>query len=151
MRSATKSLVLVAVSCLLFVLNVPAQITQPPLLNTPVQYAPVNSYIEATGSNTAVATITGVTGQRVRIYSVTVWCGGAPGSGIVPSLRITDAGNLIFSGPGGKSTTADVYPVGKYFWLPGLTLGSGSTAVITANSGNVCTQGTTMSVQADQF
>ncbi len=128
-----------------------AQQTQPSIHNTPVQYNPLNSYVTAAGSSTAVLTITGVAGQRVRLYSISIWCGGAPGSGLRPSVQITDAGNMIAALPGGMNTSADVYPIGDYHWLPGLTFSTAGTAVVTGNAGNVCTGGTFMNVQADQF
>lgn len=145
----TISLAILAAVALAFFAG--AQQTQPSILNTPVQYNPINSYTTAATNTTAVVTITGVAGQRVRIYSVSLWCGGAPGSGLRPALQITDAGNLIYAQPGGMNTTADVYPIGDYHWLPGLTFSAAGTAVITGNPGNVCTGGTFMNVQADQF
>lgn len=124
---------------------------QPSILVNNNQYNPVNSYTTGAGSSTAVATITGVAGQRVRLYHVSVWCGGAPGSGFRPSVQVTDAGSLVINEAGGMNTSADVYPIGIYTFTPGYAFSSGGTVVITANAGNVCTGGTFMNVQADQF
>lgn len=113
----------------------------------PAQINPQNSYTVASGSNTAQVTITGVAGQRVRLYSIDIYCGGA--TTIIPAVQVTDAGNLALDKPG--VTTAQQNQAGSYRWLPGYAFSLGGTVVITGNPGTVCTGGTFMTIQADQF
>lgn len=126
--------------------------TQPPILDTPVQTNPQNFYVSAGGSNSnsVTATITGAAGQRVRLYSVKIWCGGSPGSSTVPAVQVTDGGALAINLPG-RVVSNETFPVGDYRWLPGQSFTAGNTVVVTGNPGGGCTQGTEMNVQADQF
>lgn len=114
------------------------------------QVNPLNSYTSAAGSASATVTIAGVTGQRVRVYSVSVWCGGVAPN-IAPALRITDGGaTFYFDLPGIVYTNQD-HPVNRYQWFPALAFPLGGSVTIIGNIGNACTQGTFMSIQADQF
>lgn len=62
-----KRFIFAALAVLISVVPVSGQQMQPPVLETVVQYNPVNSRVFASGSNVATVTISGVTGQRVRI------------------------------------------------------------------------------------
>lgn len=112
------------------------------------QINPQNSYTQVSGINPATVTITGVAGQRVRLYQVSLICN-TTGATAVPVLYVTDAGNTaILYGPlspGGSNVN------GIYKWEPGFAFSVGGTIVITGNYGAGCSGGTTMVVQADQF
>lgn len=115
-----------------------------------LQVNPQNFYVTAAGANTAVVTILGIAGARVRLYSVSVWCGGVAPN-IAPALRIDDnAVTFYFDLPGIVYTNQD-HPVNRHSWYPALAMPVGGTVRITGNIGNACTQGTFMSIQADQF
>jgi len=113
------------------------------------QYTPVNQYVSATYPNTATVTIPGVSGQRVRIYNVTVVCYNA-NSVVVPTVRVIDGTALVFATPG-QTYSNITYPVGQYKWNPPLTLSVGATATILGNYGAGCGTTTDLIVQADQF
>lgn len=136
----------------LLVLAGPAfgQQAQPPVLDTVVQYNPVNLRASAAGSNTATITITGVTGQRVRIYWVTVQCLATPTT-LVPTIVLTDVGASAVLFSTSSQTSPVTNPVGEYHWLPGLTFGVGNTVTVDGNTGGACSGGTLITVQADQF
>lgn len=118
-------------------------------LNTVVQRSPQNSRVTAAGSDTAVITIVGVAGQRVRLYAVDIFCGGATAT-IIPAIQITDESVLVLDKPG-VTVSNENHPAGTYRWFPGYTFSPGGTVVITGNPGNVCTGGTFLTIQADQF
>jgi hypothetical protein len=156
---------ILAVLCLLGPAS--AQVTSP-VPNQPVQFNPINSFtVSATSFGTAVVTIPGVQGTRIHLYSVRIWCGANPGDNppttLIPAVLVTDAGvsvsvlpGIFFTaGPAQAGTVYRQFPLGDYRWSPGLTMGVGTTVVITGNNGNACGtasgQFTFMSVQADQF
>lgn len=130
-----------------------AQQTQPPVLDTPVQYSvnSRNTYAESSVGGSVAVTINGVSGQSVRLYSVKIWCSTSPQINRIPSVRITDnSSNLLLALPSIAVTNQDV-PVGDYNWLPGWTFAPALTVVITGNAGLACTGTTFINVQADQF
>lgn len=114
----------------------------------PVQYNPVNSYTQVSGSSSAVVTISGVAGQRVRLYSIGINCT-TTGSSTIPVVLIQDAGNTMWASP--PTTKSSTSVMGFYHWSPGFAFSTGGTVVITGNYGGGCAGGTAMTVQADQF
>lgn len=128
-----------------------AQQTQPPVLDTPVQYNSINTSANAGGtSNAATVTISGVSGQRVRVYWVAVQCG-ATNTNQIPTLIVSGSTSGALFNTSGNVITGVTYPVGQYRWLPGLTFPVGDTVTITGNTGGACSSGTLVHVQADQF
>lgn len=136
----------------LFALSLAAQQTQPALLNTPVQYNPQNFVQGAAGNAAATVTITGVAGQRIRIYSIAAICGTA-GTSLVPTIVVNDS-NTPSNPPISIATTTisgESNPIRFRTWFPGFAISVGGTATIYGNYGGACTGGTTLLVEADQF
>lgn len=113
------------------------------------QFKSANRYATATGTDTATATITGVSGKSVRIYKITVVCYDT-NSDRVPTARIKDGGNVVWAVPH-RIYSNVTYPVGIYDFNPPWTVTEGNTADVLANYGAACSGGTELMVQADQF
>lgn len=145
-----KKMLAFALLALVWTSSAVAQQMQPPVLETPVQYSAQNFVQGAGGASTSIVTITAVAGQRVRIYQVSVVCNTAGGN-LVPTVTVTDGASGVFASFGAQVINNITTPIFTYRWNPGLTLPSGTTAVISGNVGGACTGGTTLNIQADQF
>lgn len=119
------------------------------LLGQSQQINPQNSVTGVAGNATATVTITGVTGQRVKIYAIGVVCNTA-GSTLTPTVVVSDGANTLLS-LASSTDSAKTTPTHFYQFNPGLTASAGGTVVIQANVGGACTGGTTVTIQADQY
>jgi hypothetical protein len=140
-----KNILLVLSLCLFAV----GQQREPKVLNNHAPRNPMNILAGVSGLDTAIATIPGIAGRRVRIYSITAVCN-SPGSTTVPTIIVRDAGRTIVSNPN-QSIGNEIPPIRPLHWQPGLTASPGGDVVVMANYGAACGGGTTLSVQADQF